>query len=216
MDADQAIRAHRDPPPTGRVTARSSSSTHPTRPTLRITAGCLFPLRDDDPDYPALVMGNYIFGGSALDSRLGARVRQQEGLSYSVGSNLSVSSFDTRASLTINAICNPQNIDRVEKAIHEEFVRLLRDSVTVDELERAKQGFLEAQKIRRTIDGALVGLLSDLSYTGRTMIYQEELEAKIDDLTPEQVVTAMRNYLDPEKLVIVTAGDFGMKPEAGK
>ena len=201
--------------PTGLVSSQQQLNT-PDKANATYAAGMVLPLRDDDPDYPALVMANYIFGGSALDSRLGARVRQQEGLSYSVGSNLSVSSFDTRASLTINAICNPQNIDRVEKAIHEEFVRLLRDSVTVDELERAKQGFLEAQKIRRTIDGALVGLLSDLSYTGRTMIYQEELEAKIDDLTPEQVVTAMRNYLDPEKLVIVTAGDFGMKPEAGK
>ena len=104
----------------------------------------------------------------------------------------------------------------MEKAIHEEFARLLRDGVTVDELKRAKQGFLEAQKIRRTTDGALAGLLSDLSYTGRTMTYQEELEAKIDDLTPEQVVIAMRNHLDPQKLVIVTAGDFGTKPEASK
>jgi zinc protease len=203
------------PAPTGLVGSQQQLNT-PDKANATYAAGMVFPLRDDDPDYPALVMANYIFGGSALDSRLGTRVRQQEGLSYSVGSNLSVSSFDTRASLTITAISNPQNIDRVEKAIHEEFVRLLRHGVTVDELERAKQGFLEAQKVRRTTDGALAGLLSDLSYTGRTMTYQEELEAKIDDLTPEQVVTAMRNHLDPQNLVIVTAGDFGTKPEAGR
>jgi zinc protease len=99
--------------------------------------------------------------------------------------------------------------------IHEEFVRLLDDGITVDELERAKQGFLEAQKVRRTHDGTLAGLLSDLSYSGRTMTYQEGLEAKIDDLTPEQVVAAMRNHLDPQRLFIVTAGDFGRTPEAG-
>jgi zinc protease len=201
--------------PTGLVGSQQQLTT-PDKANATYAAGMVFPLRDDASDYPALVMANYIFGGSALDSRLGTRVRQQEGLSYSVGSNLSVSSLDTRASLTINAICNPQNMDRVEQAIHEEFVRLLRDGVTVDELERAKQGFLEAQKVRRTTDGALAGLLSDLSYTGRTMTYQEELEAKIDDLTPEQVVTAMRNHLDPQNLVIVTAGDFGTKPEAGR
>ena len=135
-------------------------------------------------------------------------------MSYCVGSSLSVSSFDTRASLTINAICNPQNIGRVEKAIQEEFARLLRDGVTADELERAKQGFLEAQKVRRTTDGALAGLLSDLSYTGRTMTYQTDLE-KDRGLTPDQVVAAVRNHLDPQKLVIVTAGDFGTKAEAG-
>jgi zinc protease len=202
------------PAPAGLVGSQQQLST-PDKANATYAAGLVFPLRDDDPDYPALVMANYIFGGSALDSRLGTRVRQREGLSYSVGSDLTVSSFDTRASLTINAICNPQNIDRVAQAIHEEFVRLLRDGVTADELERAKQGFLEAQKVRRTLDGALAGWLAALSYAGRTMTYQAELEAKIDDLTPDQVVAAMRNHLDPQKLVIVTAGDFGAQPEGG-
>jgi zinc protease len=202
------------PAPAG-VTGSQQQLSTPDKANATYAAGLVFPLRDDDPDYPALVMANYIFGGSALDSRLGTRVRQQEGLSYSVGSNLTVSSFDTRASLTINAICNPQNIDRVAQAIHEEFVRLLRDGVTADELERAKQGFREAQKVRRTLDGALAGWLSDLSYAGRTMTYQAELEAKIHDLTPDRVVAAMRNHLDPQKLVIVTAGDFGAQTEGG-
>jgi zinc protease len=201
------------PAPAGLVGSQQQINT-PDKANATYAAGMVFRLRDDDPDYPALVMANYIFGGSALASRLGTRVRQQEGLSYSIGSSLSVSSFDSRASLTINAICNPQNIGRVEQAIREEFLRLLRDGVTSEELARAKQGYLEAQKVRRTTDGALAGLLSDLSYAGRTMAYQAELEAKIDDLTPDQVMGAVRNHLDPQKLVIVTAGDFDAKAEA--
>src|SRR5205085_11205016 len=39
-------------------------------------------LRDDDPDYPALVLGNFLLGGS-IDSRLNRRIREKEGLSYS-------------------------------------------------------------------------------------------------------------------------------------
>ena len=205
----------RRPAPNGLVGSRHQIGT-PDKANATYTAGIVFPLRDDDPDYPALVMANYIFGGSALASRLGMRVRQQEGLSYSVGSNLNVSSFDQRASLTISAISNPQNIGRVDQAIHEEFVRLRRDGVTADEVERAKQGFLEAQKVRRSTDGALAGWLSELSYTGRTMAYQADLEQKIAALTPEQVIAAVRNHLDPEKLVVVTAGDFGTKAEAGR
>jgi zinc protease len=68
----------------------------------------LFPARDDDPDYPALVMGNYILGSGTLSSRLGTRVRQKEGLSYGITSSLSVSSQDQRASFTISAIVNPK------------------------------------------------------------------------------------------------------------
>jgi zinc protease len=203
------------PAPDGLVGSQHQLST-PDKANATYAAGIVFPLRDDDPDYPALVLANYIFGGRSLSSRLGARVRQQEGLSYSIGSSLSVSSFDKRALLTINAISNPQNIDRVEQAIQDEFARLVRDGVTADELERAKRGFLEEQKVRRTADGALAGLLSELSHSGRTMTYHAELEKTIAGLIPQQVIAAARNHLDPKKLVIVTAGDFGTKADAGR
>jgi zinc protease len=155
-----------------------------------------------------MLVANYIFGGGSLSSRLGTRVRQQEGLSYSVGSGLGVSSLDPRATLTISAICNPQNIGRLETTIREEIDRLLRDGLTQEELDRAKHGYLQAQKVRRTTDAALAGLLSELSYTGRTMEYQADLERKIEALTCEQVSAAAKKYLNPKDLVIVTAGDF--------
>lgn len=44
-------------------------------------------LRDDDPDYPALILGNYILGGGFLNSRLATRIRQKEGISYGVDPN---------------------------------------------------------------------------------------------------------------------------------
>ena len=49
-------------------------------------AGQNLTLRDDDPDYPALVLGNYMLGGGFLNSRLAVRIRQKDGLSYGVGS----------------------------------------------------------------------------------------------------------------------------------
>jgi zinc protease len=183
----------------------------PDKANATYTSGLLFPLRDDDPDYPALLMGNYILGSGALSSRLGNRIRQQEGLSYSVSSSLSVSSFDKRASLTIGAICNPQNIGRVEKAAREELERLLREGVTPEELDKAKQGYLQAQKVGRANDAALAGLLSSLRHTGRTMTYEAELEKKIEALTPEQIQAAMKKHIEPTRLVIVTAGDFEVK-----
>jgi len=48
------------------------------------------------------------------------------------------------------------------------------------------------------------------------MTYQADLERKIEGLTPDQIVAAVRNHLDPQKLIIVTAGDFGTRAEAGK
>jgi zinc protease len=183
----------------------------PDKANATYTAGLVFAMKDDDPDYPALLMGNYILGSGALSSRLGNRIRQQEGLSYSVSSGLSVSSFDKRAALSMSAISNPQNIGKVEKAAREELERLLRDGVTADELDKAKQGHLQAQKVGRANDTALAGLLSNLRHTGRTMAYEAELEKKIEALTPEQIQAALKKHIEPKALVIVTAGDFDVK-----
>jgi predicted Zn-dependent peptidase len=39
----------------------------------------------------------------------------------------------------------------------------------------------------------------------------KDLELSIESLTVDQVNTAMRKYIKPEKLIIVTAGDFETK-----
>ena len=103
-------------------------------------AGIVFPVRDDDPDYPAIVMGNYILGGGGgLSSRLGDRIRQKEGLSYGVGSMAMADAFDPWAMLLIYAIANPPNIPKVETAVMEELDRLLEKGVTSDELAKSSR-----------------------------------------------------------------------------
>jgi zinc protease len=183
----------------------------PEKANATYVAGLEFPVRDDDADYPALVLGNYIFGSGALSSRLGDRIRQKEGLSYSVSSSLSASSWDKRATLTITAICNPQNMSRVEKAAQEELDRLLKDGVAAEELDRAKDGYLEARKVGRASDQALVGMLSSHRQLNRTMAFDADMDAKIQALTPEAVGAALRNHIDAKKLTVVVAGDFGAK-----
>src|SRR6185436_2184322 len=142
------------------------------------TAGLVFPMRDDDSDYPALGMGNYILGSGTLSSRLGTRGRQKEGLSYGITSSLSVSSQDQRASFTISAIVNPQNLPRLQICALEELDRLLRDGVTEDELNKAREGYLQSMKVGRASDSALAGSLGSLRHLDRTMRWQADLEKK--------------------------------------
>jgi zinc protease len=70
--------------------------------------------RDDDPDYPALVLGNYLLGGGFLNSRLAARIRQQDGISYGVWSNLWAGPFDKAGGFQAGAIYAPENRDKLE------------------------------------------------------------------------------------------------------
>jgi zinc protease len=54
-------------------------------------------------------------------------------------------------------------------------------------------------------------MLVNLSRVGRTMAYTAQVENTIAALTPGQVNAAMRKHIDPQALVIVTAGDFEMQ-----
>ena len=192
----------------GEIAGAQKQIVTPDKANATYAAAMLFPLRDDHPDYPALVMGNYILGSGALSSRLGDRIRQKEGLSYGVSSTFSASSWDQRATLTMTAISNPANSPRVVKAAREELDRLLRDGLSTEELAHARTGYLEALKMSRSNDIALAGILSNLRHLGRTMAYEADFEKKIAALTPAQVLTALKQHLDPGKLIVVTAGDF--------
>ncbi len=171
-------------------------------------AGYVFAMKDTDPDYAAMLLGNFILGGGSLSSRLGDRVRQKDGLSYGVGAMFAADSLDPRASISMFAICNPQNMPKVVAAIQQECERLLKDGVSAEELEQAKNGFLRQSQVRRTSDRALAGMLSDGLFVGRTFAYYEQLDEQINKLTTEDVAAALRKHLDVQRLMIATAGDF--------
>jgi zinc protease len=171
-------------------------------------AGLSFPMKETDPDFAALRLGNFMFGGGTLSSRLGNRIRQKEGLSYGVSSALTASPRDPSASFTVNAITNPVNIDKVERAFVEVLNEFLASGPTPAELGDAKQAYLEAQKVGRTGDAAIAGQIATNLHLGRTFAHTSELEKRITALTPEDVKAAFRKYIEPKKLVIVRAGDF--------
>jgi zinc protease len=171
-------------------------------------AGLAFPLKETDPEFAALRLGNFIFGGGSLVSRLGYRIREKDGLSYGVSSTFAAPPLDADARFTVNAITNPVNIDRVEKAFAEELEKFLAEGPAAAELADAQKAYLESQKVGRTGDAALAGQLVGNLYLGRTFAHAREVEKRIAALTPEDVKAAFRKYIDPKKLVLVRAGDF--------
>ena len=181
--------------------------TTPDKANAVFRAGQNLQLRDDHPDYPALVLGNYLLGGSS-SARLPRRIREQDGLSYSVSSSLAVSSFDQKAVFAISAIHAPQNGNRLEAAVREELRRALTEGFDEQEVETAKKGFLQSRQVARNQDALIAGKLGLYLQLDRTFAWDEQLEARIAGLSARQVSEALRRQLDLQKLSIVRAGDF--------
>ena len=165
-------------------------------------------MRDDNADYPALVLGNYMLGGGFLSSRLAVRIRQKEGLSYGVGSQFSASSLDESGSFFANAIYAPENAEKLEAAFKDELAKLSKDGFTAEEIAAAKSGWLQSRQLSRAQDRELSGRLNNFLFLNRTIAWDAELESKIKALTPEQINAAMRKYITPDSITIIKAGDF--------
>src|SRR5439155_948984 len=73
----------------------------PDKANAVFVAGLAFPLKETDPDFAALRIGNFLFGGGSLSSRLGNRIRQKEGLSYGVSSTFTASPRDPAATFMV-------------------------------------------------------------------------------------------------------------------
>ncbi len=183
----------------------------PDKANATLMAGLTVPMRDEDPAYPAALIGNYVLGGGGLSSRLADRLRQKDGLSYGSGSMFTADAEDENASLMVYAIFNPANLTKVEAGIREEFDRLLKDGVTPAELDKAQKGYLQQMKIRRTSDASLTATLAGYLYLGRTMQFEAYRERNIQALTPDAVNAAVKKYLDPKNMTSVVAGDFKEK-----
>jgi len=182
----------------------------PDKANALFTLGVNLSVKDDDPSFPALFMANYIAGGSA-GSRLLTRIRQKEGLSYGVGSNLQASAHEPSGSFVIAGICAPENAPKALACAKEELAILGKDGVTQQELDTARKGFLEDLKVRLSNDAALAGMLAHDLYLNRTMKFLEDRVTKIQALTPDEVTSAARKYLSPDKLIVVSAGDLEKK-----
>jgi len=222
FDVDQLARAldgllgdWKAPSPFERVPARyferpsfENQLLTPDKANAVLRGGFDVPMRDDHPDFPALVLANWLIGGSST-ARLTERVREKEGLSYSTYTSFHASSLDPTAAFRVHSIFAPQNRGRVEAAIREELERALREGFGAAEVEAGKQGVLEARRLARTQDRALAERLASYLYLGRSFAWDIELESRIAALGADEVNAALRRHFDPARLSLIFAGDFG-------
>ena len=180
----------------------------PDKANAYFLTGLNIPLRDDHEDYPGLVLGNFMLGGGFLSSRLAVRIRQNEGLSYGVGSQFSADSLDKSAQFSGYAIYAPENAESLEAAFVEEVRKVVTEGFSDKEVTEAKSGFVQYQKNLLSNDRTLAGYLSRRLRIDRTMYWTAELMEKLQALTPKDVQGAMARHIDPGNLSIVVAGDF--------
>ena len=148
-----------------------------------------------------------MFGGG-ITARLPDRVRNREGYSYSVSSSFTAPVEGDAAAFSASAISNPTNTPKVEASFIDELTKTLKNGFTAAELAAAKKAIRDERTAARSSDGGLRSLIAQREQWGRTLAWDEALDAKLQGVTLEQVNSAFRKYINPEAVSIVKGGDF--------
>lgn len=179
----------------------------PDKPNAVWLAGMNIKMSDTDPDYPAMLLSSYIIG-SGMNSRLFARIRNREGLSYGVGAAFNVPTRDEAAVFFGQAICAPQNAPKVEASFKDEIGQILERGFSAREIEESKKSWVQSRQVSRAEDEQLIGTLLRHRYWGRTMAFDANVERQVMALTPEEVHAVLQRHLDVTQLLYYRAGDF--------
>jgi zinc protease len=189
------------------VSAMNRKIETPDKANAEFLAGERFAMSETDPDYPAMLLAGYMFGGP-ITSRVSDRIRNREGLSYGANARVAIPAEGNAAMLSATVSLNPVNGPKVEFSFVDELKKTLQGGFTAAEVAEAKKAYLDTRANGRAQDTALLTLLATHEQQNRTLLWDEQLEAKIQALTPEQINAAFRKHIDPSAVSIVKAGDF--------
>lgn len=197
----------RAPRPLVAVPAANLIERVPDKQNANLYGRLAVPLDDRDPDYPALLMANQLFG-VPTGSRLWKRIRETEGLSYDVRTGVDANPFEPNSSLLWSAIFAPQNRGRVEQALRDEIAKSLQEGYTQAELDGARAGVLNARRLARAQDAVVASQLVANLELDRSFAEAQRVDDALQRLTLAQVNAAWRRLVKPENLVLGWGGSF--------
>ncbi|TBV02833.1 M16 family metallopeptidase [Phytopseudomonas dryadis] len=157
-----------------------------------------------DPDYAALYLGNQVFGGGGFGTRLMSEVREKRGLTYGVYSGFSA--MQARGPFMINLQTRAELSDGTLQLVKDLLRDYLASGPSEQELNDAKREMAGSFPLSTASNASIVGQLGSIGFYDLPLTYLEDFMAQIQALSVEQVKSAMAKHLDPEALVIVTAG----------
>ncbi len=158
----------------------------------------------NDPDYFALTLMNRILG-SGFTSRLFREVRSRQGLAYSVFGYFSAE-YDHAGMFYVG--CQTQSGTTVQaiQAMKAEVVKMTQAEVTAEELDLARESFLNGFVFNFDSKGEIVNRLMTYSYYGYPLDFLEKAKQGIERVTRADILRVAKKHLHPDKLQILTVG----------
>ena len=158
----------------------------------------------NDPEYMSASLGNNILGQFGLMGRIGDVVREKSGLAYYAYSSLSAGIGP--GAWYVSAGINPSNVEKATDLITQELKRYVDEGVTKEELADSQTNFVGRLPLSLESNGGVAGALLNIERFDLGMDYYRQYPDLVKAVTAEDVRETARKFIDPDRLVIATAG----------
>lgn len=157
-----------------------------------------------DPDYFPLMVGNYIFGGGSLVSRLSQAIREKRGWTYGIYSQFSpmpgkgpfMISFSTKTSHAKDAI----------KVTRDLLSTFINEGPTPEELNAAKAYLSGSFPLSLASNRSIANMLIKIAFYHLPDDFLTSYIEHINAVSIDDIKTSFKKHLTPSKLIQVSVG----------
>jgi zinc protease len=159
----------------------------------------------DNPDYYAVSIMNYIFGGGGFSSRLMQSIRDKMGLAYDVDSSFSLNK--EKGLFQTEVQTKNESAELVIFEILKQIERIRKEHVSDEELSDAKSFLTGSFPRRLDTNRKIADFLALVEFYNLGLDYMEKYPGYINSITKEDILRVARKYLDPENYVLVVVAN---------
>ena len=157
-----------------------------------------------DPDYDALRVMNYIFGGGGFGSRLMEEAREKRGLTYGIYSGSAHQNYVDI--MKVSTSTKNDSADEMFDIIKAEMTKIASNPVREEELADAKSYLIGSLLLSMTSTDKVSSILTSLQADDRSIDYLDQFERKINAVTAEDIQRVAKRVLTPENMTTIIVG----------
>lgn len=163
-----------------------------------------------NPDYYALVVGNYILGGGSFVSRLFQEVRENRGYTYHISSHFIP--MQNRGPFLITLQTRNDMADKAIDLTYDIVHQFVKDGINPEELDNAKKHIIDSFPGRIASNKDILANVSLIAFYDLPLDYLDTYQDKIKNVSQQQINKAFERYIKPDQMLTVTVGPDAQQP----